>query len=75
MDVVLSLAEIESQFPDEWVLVEDPATDASLEVKSGKVRWHGKDRDEGYRKAAELKPRRFAMLFTGNIPEGTEVVL
>ena len=75
MDTVLSVTEIEAQFPNEWVLVEDPATNASLEVQSGKVRWHGKDRDEGYRKAAELRPQRFAMLFTGSIPEGMEVVI
>jgi len=75
VDVALSLAEIEAQFPEQWVLVEDPRTNAALEVAGGTVRWHGKDRDEAYRKAAELRPRRFAMLFTGSVPEGMEIVI
>ncbi|HEV8712385.1 MAG TPA: hypothetical protein VGX03_06090 [Candidatus Binatia bacterium] len=44
-------------------------------MQSGKVRWRGKDRDEGYRKAVELRPKRFAMLYTGKMPKDTAVVL
>ena len=75
MDRVLTIAEIEAQFEGEWVLVEDPQTDEALEVQGGKVCWHSKDRDEVYRKAVELRPKRFAMLYTGTIPENTAVVL
>ncbi len=75
MEDVMSIAEIESTFESEWVLVEDPETNKDLEVQSGKVRYHSKDRDEVYRKAVELRPRRFAMLYTGTIPEDTAVVL
>ena len=75
MNSVLTAAEIESQFPSEWILVEDPDTDESLEVKSGVVVYHSKDRDEVYRKAVELRPKRFAMLYTGKMPEGTAIVL
>jgi len=75
MDKVLTLDQIEKKFESEWVLVEDPETNDSLEVQSGKVRWHSKDRDEVYRKAVELRPRRFAMLYTGKMPEDTAVVL
>lgn len=71
----ISIAEIQSRFQSEWVLLEDPQTDESLDVKSGKILYHSKDRDEVYRKAIELHPRRFAMLFTGMIPENTAVVL
>jgi hypothetical protein len=62
MGNVLTVAQIEEQFDSEWVLVEDPQTNDALEVQSGKVRWHSKDRDEVYRKAVELRPKRFAML-------------
>lgn len=72
---ILTVAQIEKQFESEWVLVEDPETDDALEVQSGKVRWHSKDRDEVYRKAVELRPKRFAMLYTGKMPEDTAVVL
>lgn len=75
MDDVMNIAEIESTFESEWVLVEDPETNKDLEVQRGKVRYHSKDRDEVYRKAVELRPKRFAMLYTGMIPEDTAVVL
>jgi hypothetical protein len=75
MDDILSLAEIQSQFDSEWILVEDPQVDASLEVQAGKVRWHSKDRDEVYRKAIELRLHRFAVLYTGELPHDTAVVL
>ena len=75
MDEVMTVGEIEGQFTSEWVLVEDPQTDEALQVKAGRVRWHSKDRDEVYRKALELRPKRFAMLYTGSIPAGSEIVL
>lgn len=74
-NVILTAAQIEAQFENEWVLVEDPQTNDALEVQSGRVRWHSKDRDEVYRKAVELRPKRFAMLYTGKLPEGTAIVL
>lgn len=75
MDEVLTVAQMEAQFESEWVLIEDPQTNEALEVQSGKVRWHSKDRDEVYRKAVELRPRRFAMLYTGRMPRETAIVL
>ena len=69
MDGVVTISEIERQFDSEWVLIGDPQTDQNLEVQAGKVLWHSKDRDEVYRKAVELRPRRFAMLYTGKMPE------
>jgi hypothetical protein len=75
MDKIFTAAQIEEQFVAEWVLIEDPETNNALEVQSGKVRWHSKDRDEVYRKAVELRPKRFAMLYTGKMPEDTAVVL
>lgn len=75
MDDVMSIAEIEAQCESEWVLLEDPETNDALEVQSGKVRWHSKDRDEVYRKTVELRPKRFAMLYTGKLPRDTAIVL
>jgi hypothetical protein len=75
MDSVLTLKQIEERFESEWVLVEDPETNDALEVQSGKVLWHSKDRDQVYRKAVELRPKRFAMLYTGKIPKDTAIVL
>lgn len=51
MTEIMRVAEIQAKFESEWVLIDDPETDESLEVKGGKVLWHSKDRDEVYRKA------------------------
>ncbi len=75
MDNILTVGEMRSRFVGEWLLVEDPQTNDALEVRSGVVRYHSKDRDEVYRKAVELRPRRFAVLYTGEIPEDAAVVL
>jgi len=75
MNDVLTIGQIKSQFESEWILVEDPETNEALEVQAGTVRWHSKDRDEVYRKAVELRPKRFAMLYTGKMPKGTAIVL
>jgi hypothetical protein len=75
MGDILTIAEIHSRFDSEWVLVGDPRTDDSLQVQHGRVLYHSKDRDEVYRKAIELRPPRFAMLYTGTIPKDTAIVL
>jgi hypothetical protein len=75
MSEVLTMAEIKARFDSEWVLVEDPQTDEFLEVERGKVRFHSKDRDEVYREAVKLRPKRFAMLYTGDIPKDTAIIL
>ena len=75
MEHVMTIKQIETEFDSEWVLIRNPLTNEKLEVLSGEVLHHSKDRDEVYRKAVALRPKRSAMLFTGQIPEGTEVVL
>jgi hypothetical protein len=75
MNDVMTIAEIEAQFDSEWVLLDSPQTDEHLHVLSGKVVSHSKDRDEVYRKAVELRPRRSAILFTGTMPDGTAIIL
>lgn len=68
-------AEIFEQFPGEWVLVINPRTDKALNVLGGKVVCHSKDRDQVYRKAVDMKPKDFTVVYTGNIPKGSAVVL
>jgi len=75
MERVMTISEIESEFDSEWVLVDEPETNEQLEVLKGKVLHHSKDRDEVYRKAVTLRPKRSPILYTGRIPEGTVVVL
>ena len=72
---LMSVTEIRSRFESEWVLIKDPELTQHLEVKGGKVLWHSKDRDEVYRKVVELRPKGFAMLYTGKMPKDTAIVL
>ena len=75
MATMMTLQEIQDRFAAEWVLLVDPQTSEALEVQAGHVVWHSKDRDEVYGRAVKLRPRRFALLFTGQMPEGTAIVL
>ena len=71
----MTVKEIESQFEGEWVLIGEPRTNDKLEVIEGTVLHHSKDRDEVYRRAVALHPKRYAVLFTGKMPAGTAIVL
>jgi hypothetical protein len=72
---LMTAKEMETDFPDEWILVGDPRTDDKLEVIEGTVIHHSKDRDEVYRRAVALRPKRSAILFTGHMPANTAIVL
>ena len=50
MSDVLTVAGIQSQFPSEGALVEDPNTNELRELQSGNALYHSKDREEVYRK-------------------------
>ncbi|NQS97181.1 MAG: hypothetical protein HQ591_01895 [candidate division Zixibacteria bacterium] len=65
----LTISQIEDKYHCEWVLIEDPETTDTLEIKSGKVLWHSKDRDEVYQKFAELSPKHSAFLYIGPIKD------
>lgn len=71
----LSIEEIVKQHRAQWVLLGTPKVGADREVRGGKVLWHGKDRDEGYGMVRKLRPKRFAMVYTGSIPRDAEVAL
>jgi hypothetical protein len=75
MNEEMTIEEIESRFESEWVLIEDPRTDEGLKVLGGRVLHHNRDRDEVYRKAVSLRPNRSAIVYTGEIPEETAVIL
>jgi hypothetical protein len=75
MKDMLTIAEIKRRYDSEWVLLQDPVTDDSMEVLSGKVLFHSGDRDEIYRRAVKLRPRRFAVLYVGRLPKDAAVVL
>jgi len=75
MDHPLTIAEIKSQFANEWVLIDDPTTDERLEVLSGRVVLHCNDREEFDRRSLEFKAKRFAIMFMGRPPADMEFAL
>jgi hypothetical protein len=75
MRKILPIAQIRSKYRNQWVLVENPKLDKDLEVISGHVIWHSKDRDEVYDKALELQPRHPAILYTGKLPKDMVIIL
>lgn len=74
---VLTMAEIENRFDSEWVLIAEPETDEQLNVLSGKVLYHDRDRIKFDRETLDLDlgPGDFAVVYTGDLPEGMEYVL
>jgi hypothetical protein len=75
MTDVMTKAEIEAQFVGEWILVEDPETNAAHEVLRGRVTCHSKDRDVIDREMLARRPKSFAVLYTGTIPPDMVIVL
>jgi len=75
MTEILTMDEIRARFEGEWVLLEDPRTNDVLEVQSGKVLHHSKDRDEVWQQAIARKPGRFTVFYNGTIPEDTHYLL
>ena len=72
---MLTRAEIERRFESEWVLVGSPRQDDQMRVRAGEVLFHSRDRDAVYRRAIQLRPKRFALLYTGTPPQDTAIVL
>lgn len=77
MEQVLKIEEIEKQFDSEWVLLGNPQTDECLQVLSGEVLYHSKDRAEFDREMLKIRPRpaRIAVLYIGEPAAGMEYVL
>ena len=71
----LPITRIRSKYRNQWVLVGNSKLNKDLEVVSGDVIWHSKDRDEVYDKALELRPKHPALLYTGKLPKDMVIIL
>ena len=72
---ILTLEEIISLYPDEWVLIVSPELDEDLNVICGEVLIHSPERDEVYSQLSLRKGRPVAIEYTGSIPEYLAVML
>jgi hypothetical protein len=70
-----TIDQITSAHPSEWVLIDEPQTDARLQLLGGRVLFHSVNRDDVYQKAAELRRPNFAIRFLGAMPENMALVL
>jgi hypothetical protein len=68
MTDVLTMAQIEAWFPNQWVLIGELRTDARLHILSGRVLFHSKGRDEAHQKLLELPGGHLAILYNGSPP-------
>ena len=71
----LPIAQIESLFPEHWILIDEPEVDASDRLVSGIVIFAHPDKQEFDRKASELKPAYFALRCTKKDPPDQKYVL
>ncbi len=73
---ILTWAEIQERFPNEWVVIDEPEVNEDLEVVRGRVVYHGADRAAASRSVIELGLHHTAVLYLGEpIPPGVAAVL
>ena len=77
---VMTFAEADRRFPDEWVLLEVTNDDPDFKKAAGRLLGHSPDRrdlDDAFRRFREEKPTAMiAEFWTGDIvPKGVTVVL
>ncbi|WP_445248645.1 hypothetical protein [Microcoleus sp. OTE_8_concoct_300] len=75
IDPIMSLEEIFSLYPDEWVLIVNPELDEEFSVIRGEVLAHATERDEIYSKLSLRKGKSVAIEYTGSIPDNIAVML
>ena len=75
MQEILTMAEIKQFYSSEWILIEELETDEKMLVKAGKVTFHSGNKAEVYSKAKELKPKYFAVMYIGKLPEDITFLL
>jgi hypothetical protein len=62
--------EIYKNYKDMWVLIEDVCVDEEgMNISEGTVLYHHPNKEQVYQKALKLRPKKFAVEYTGNLPE------
>ena len=72
---ILTLEEIISLYPDEWVLIAYTELDEDLNVIRGEVLAHSSARDQLYKNALPRKGKSVAIEYTGSVAEDITVIL
>jgi hypothetical protein len=75
MDEILSVEAMESRYPSEWVLIDEPRIGEMSRLLGGRVVFHSRSRDDVSRKAIELRLPHFAVRYLGTMPEDMVLIL
>ncbi len=75
MEEIMSIQEMRSRYPAEWLLIAYTELDEEMNVIRGEVLAHSPDRDEIYRQLLLMKGKSVAIEYAGTIPEDLAVVL
>jgi hypothetical protein len=73
--IAMEMAEIRKRYRNEWVLIEYTKLDDELNVVEGVVITHSKDREEIHKAQMELKNKKLAIEYLGEIPEEEDLVV
>lgn len=71
----MKMEEIRKRYRGEWVLIEYTKLDDELNVIEGVVVAHSKDREEVYKAQMEMKGKKLAIEYLGEIPEEEDLVV
>ncbi len=66
---ILTMEEIKQNYPNQWVLIEYSELDDDLNIVRGEVVETASTKDEIYEKLLNAKVTRFAIEYTGQLPE------
>ncbi len=73
----MTMAEIEAKYPNEWVLIDKPTSEAgSLAVTGGVIVFHCRDRAEFIRRVFDFpEVRDGAVQFVGRFPDTDDEII
>ncbi len=72
---ILSLEEMKSRYPDQWLLIGEPEVDEDLNIIQGQVLAYSTDEYEIYNALPFLNVKSKAIEYTGSIPEDLTVLM
>ena len=75
MKSYMTIAQIETEHQNEWILLGGVKTDEAMQILGGIVMASSEDRDKIYLKALELRPENGAIHCTKSLPSNTAIVL
>ncbi len=70
----MKMEAIRKRYTGEWVLIAFTELDEELQVVTGEVMAHAKDRDAIYTAQAKMKNKQLAIEYLGEIPEEDDIV-